>query len=89
MEISKHGKHLSVPTPQFASPSANEAAGETKSGGEIKRSVEAQPQRLLDRLQGNSEVRNRLLVEIKAKVQAGEYFQRAAVEKAAEQIVGR
>ena len=89
MEISKHGKHLSVPTPHFSSAGANEATAETKSGGEVKRSGEAQPQRLLERLQGNTEVRNRLLVEIKAKVQAGEYFQRAAVEKAAEQIVGR
>jgi hypothetical protein len=89
MEISKHGKHLNVPAPHFNSTAANEAAGEAKSGGEVKRAVETQPQRLLERLQGNSEVRNRLLVEIKAKVQAGEYFQRAAVEKAAEQIVGR
>ena len=89
MEISKHGKHLSVPPTHLNSTAANEAAGEAKSGGEIKRAAEIQTQSLIERLQGNSEVRNRLLVEIKAKVQAGEYFQRAAVAKAAEQIVGR
>ena len=88
MEISNHGKHLNVPAPHKLGVINSDVTTELKASEGVARSTEVQPQRLLTRLQGDAEVRNRLLVEIQSKVQSGEYFTRAAVERAAAQIVG-
>lgn len=86
MEI--HGKNLKVHAPHKTPAAPHGLAGEVKSGDGVERSEQVKPQRLLERLQGDAEVRNQLLVEIQAKLHAGEYGTRAAVERAAEQIVG-
>lgn len=86
MEISKHGKHVTAP-PHFQIPVPNTESGELKSAN-VGAKDETQSQRLLSKLQGDAEVRNRLLVEVQAKFQAGEYATRSAIEKAAQQILG-
>ena len=43
---------------------------------------------LLEKLKSGEAIRQQLVVEIQAKVQAGEYLTSAAAYKAAEQIVG-
>ena len=88
MEIHSHGKNLKVHYP--VKPGANESnvAPELKSGNGVDQTEQVKPQRLLERLQGDTEVRDRLLVEIQAKIHAGEYSTRVAAEKAAQQIVG-
>lgn len=88
MEIHNHGKILRIHTRSHSGVNGNQNAAESKSSEGVERSEEVKPQRLLERLKGNAEVRNRLLVEIQAKVQAGEYATRVAAERAAEQIVG-
>ena len=88
MEISKHGKHVGAQPHHLPASNANLESAETRGNGEIKQVEGSQSSRLLEKLQGNTEVRNRLLVEIQAKYLAGEYATRTAVEKAAEQIVG-
>jgi hypothetical protein len=85
MEISKHGKQI-IPSPHFQ-PVANTEPNEVRSA-EVKGIEEIQSQRLLKRLQGDVEVRNRLLVEVQAKYLAGEYATQSAIDKAAEQILG-
>ena len=88
MEIHNHGKNLKIHYP--VNPGANDSkvAPELKSAGGVDQSEQVNPHRLLERLRGDTEVRERLLVEIQAKIHAGEYSTRAAAEKAAQQIVG-
>ena len=88
MEIHNHGKNLKVHYP--VKPGANEpkVAPDLKSANGVDQSEQVKPQRLVERLRGETEVRERLLVEIQAKIHAGEYATRAAAEKAAQQIVG-
>lgn len=88
MEISTHGKHLNPPNPNLLA--ADVSVGKEVQARHSKLNqgvVESQTQRIIDRLQGNSDVRNRLLVEIKARVMAGEYQTRTAIERAAEQMI--
>jgi hypothetical protein len=87
MEIHNHGKILKSPFILKAGNSGNAAAGVSREAG-VEQTEQVQPARLIERLEGNDEVRNQKLVEIQAKVHAGEYSTRAAVERAAEQIVG-
>ena len=90
MEIHNHGKNLKVHFPTNAGANdAKVAAAELKAGNGVEQAEQVKPQRLLERLQGDTAVRERLLVEIQAKVHAGEYNTRAAAEQAAQQIVGR
>ena len=56
-------------------------------GQQLQAADEVKPSQLLERLEGDAKVRERLLVEIQAKVHAGEYMTRAAAEQAAQQIV--
>ena len=86
MEIHNHGKDLSVHFPANQT-GQKSPAGNVENGRGVERQEEAKPQRLLERLQGDAKVRERLLVEIKAKIHAGEYFTRAAAEEAAQNIV--
>lgn len=86
MEISKHGKHITT-TPHLQLSVTNTEGGEVRSAN-VGAKDETQSQRLLSKLQGDAEVRNRLLFEVQAKFQAGEYATRSAIEKAAEQILG-
>lgn len=83
MQINGHGKHIKVnpPQPNITGTSANDGVS---AGGEIE---QIKPQRLLERLQGDAKVREQLLVEVKAKVAAGEYATRAAAVETAQQIV--
>ena len=87
MEIHNHGKNLKVHFPPNQNARGNQAAGGVEAGNGVDRTEQVKPQRLLDRLEGDVKVRERLLVEIQAKVQAGEYFTRAAAVEAAQQIV--
>ncbi len=87
MEIHNHGKILKTPFILKAGLSGSEAGGVSREAG-IEQTEQVQPARLIERLRGDEEIRNRKLVEIQAKVHAGEYSTRAAVERAAEQIVG-
>lgn len=86
MEIHNHGKNLKVHFPPSPSAKGSHAAG-AEAGNSVDRNEPVKPQRLLERLEGDVKVRERLLVEIEAKIQAGEYFTRAAAVEAAEQIV--
>jgi hypothetical protein len=86
MEISKHGKNLNLPAPHFQMPVAT--SDSQMNAGEIKRTEGAQSQRLIQRMSSDASVRNRLMIEVQAKFLAGEYITRAAIEKAAEQILG-
>ena len=88
MEIHNHGKNLKVHFPTHAGAEPTRAAAEAKNGNGVDRTEQVKPQRLIERLQGNNEVRERLLVEIQARIHAGEYATRVAAEKAAQQIVG-
>lgn len=92
MEISNSNqlKHQKIPAPHLNLTSipggsepgsiANGNKGAIKSDTEIFRLVSA--------LNVDSSVRGQVLLEIKAKVMAGEYQTRAAIEKAAQQITG-
>lgn len=82
MEISNHG-----PKPQVRFTDANKGQTSARSLEGASGVEQTKPQRLLERLDGDAKVRERLLVEIKAKVHAGEYSTRAAAVEAAEQIV--
>jgi hypothetical protein len=84
MEI--HNQRNSL-RPHVKTSSAGLSANEVNSGGAVDRSADSQPQRLLEGLRGNAEVRERLLVEITAKVAAGEYNTRVAAEQAAQSLV--
>lgn len=88
MEIHNHGNILKLHSRDRAGVAGNRSATLTDTGNGVDSSAEVQPQRLIERLEGDAEVRNRLLVEIQAKIQAGEYLTRVAAERAAEQIVG-
>ncbi len=88
MEISYHGKHLNPSHPKMLGVSTfNGESVKVQQNGMNGDVGESQTQRLVDRLQGNSDVRNRLLVEVKAKVMSGEYITRAAIERAAERMI--
>ena len=87
MEIHNHGKNLKVHVPANPNAKSNQAAGRADSGNGVDRTEQVKPQRLLERLEGDVKVRERLLVEVEAKIQAGEYFTRAAAVEAAQQIV--
>lgn len=83
MEINGHGKPVKVnlPKPNITSTSAGEGVS---ASGEVEQS---KPQSLTERLQGDAKVREQLLVEVKAKIEAGEYATRAAAVETAQQIV--
>lgn len=84
MEIHNHGNNLNVHLPG----NQNAKAGNLEPGNGLDQTEQVKPQRLLEELHGDAKVRERLLVEIEAKIQAGEYFTRAAAVEAAQQIVG-
>ncbi len=88
MEIHNHGKNLKVHYPANPGASESKLASDLKSAKGVDQAEEVKPQRLLERLQGNLKVREQLLFEVKAKINAGEYVTRAAAEKAAQNIVG-
>lgn len=85
MEIHNHGKNLKVHFQEQTSP--RNATGGVGAENRVDQTEQVKPQRLLERLEGDVKVRERLLVEIQAKVQAGEYLTRAAAVEAAQQIV--
>jgi len=87
MEIHNHGKNLKVHFPANPNISSKPAAGGVEVGKGVDRTEQIKPLRLLDRLEGDVKVRERLLVEIEAKIQAGEYHTRAAAVEAAQQIL--
>jgi hypothetical protein len=84
MEIYNHGNN---PRDRFQINNSSPKPENVENGKEVDRSDEVKPSRLLERLEGDMNVRERLLVEIQAKVQAGEYSTRAAAESAAQNIV--
>jgi hypothetical protein len=86
MEIHNHGKNLKVHFPANPKANSNQAAGGGEAGKSVDRTEQIKPLRLLDRLEGDVKVRERLLVEIEAKIQAGDYFTRAAAVDAAQEI---
>jgi hypothetical protein len=85
MQINHHGKNSKVHLPQDHKPKSLQA-GEVKSGSGVDQTEQVKPQRLVDRFHGDAKVRERLLVEIEAKIQAGEYFTRSAAVEAAQEI---
>jgi hypothetical protein len=86
MEIHNHGKNLEVHF-QTKTSKPTSMAGGPEAGTGADRLEQVKPQGLLERLQGDTQVREQLLVEVKAKIAAGEYFTRSAAEEAARQIV--
>jgi len=86
MEIHNHGKNLKVHFPADQNASSKTAAGGLEAGKGVDRTEQIKPVRLLDRLEGDVKVRVRLLVEIEAKIQAGEYETRAAAVNTAQEI---
>ena len=82
MEINSHGNiKVELTKPETQSVRATDGVSEASEIEQIK------PQPLLERLQGDAKVREQLLVEVKAKIEAGEYATRAAAVEAAQQIV--
>lgn len=83
MEIHNHGQnsriHFQAKSPKSSTPA--------EGGSSVDRANDVQPKRLAERLEGDAKVRERLLVEVKAKFLAGEYATREAVEEAAQNIV--
>ncbi len=85
MEIHNHGNNIKAHFPKRVAPNdANVVSSEDK----VARSNIAEPRKLLSQVKSGETVRQQLIVEIKAKLQAGEYATRLAAEQAAEQIVG-
>ena len=84
MEIHNHGHE---PRIHHQPNKSSRSAGNVDGGQSVDRTEEVQPRRLLERLEGDAKVRERLLVEVKAKFHAGEYSTRAAIEEAAQNIV--
>ena len=87
MQINNHGKNSKVHLPQDHKPKSAPQAGDVKSGSGVDQSEQVKPQRLIDRLHGDAKVRERLMVEIEAKIQTGEYFTRSAAVEAAQGII--
>ena len=87
MEIHNHGNNLKVHYQANQNAKGSQAQGGVEAGNGVDRAEQVKPQRLLERLEGDAKVRERLLVEVKAQIQAGEYFTRSAAVEAAEQIV--
>jgi hypothetical protein len=83
MQINSHGKHIKATPPQPKVNGTNAGDGAV-AGGEVE---QVKPQRLLERLQGDAKVREQLLVEVKAKIAAGEYATREAAVETAQQII--
>jgi hypothetical protein len=83
VEIHNHGHNSRI---HFQAKSPKPAT-QVDGGNSVDRANEVQPKRLAERLEGDAKVRDRLLVEVKAKFLAGEYVTRAAVEEAAQNIV--
>ena len=88
MEIHNHGKNLKIHFPVQQAAQDSGRAGELKGKNEVARTSPTTPQGLLDQLESGDAVRQQLLVEIQAKIHAGEYNTRVAAEQAAAQIVG-
>ena len=84
MEIYNHGNN---PRDRFQINNSSPKPENVENGKEVDRSDEVKPSQLLERLEGDMNVRERLLVEIQAKVQAGENSTRAAAGSAAQNIV--
>ncbi len=88
MEIHNHGKNLKIHFPVKSAAQDSSPAAELNGKSEIARTSPTTPQGLLDQLESGDAVRQQLLVEIQAKIHAGEYNTRVAAENAAAQIVG-
>ena len=84
MEIHNHGNNSKI---QINSDKSNREVGGVEGESKVERSAPVGPQQLVERLEGDAAIRERLLVEVKAKVLAGEYLTRAAAEEAAQHIV--
>ena len=86
MEIHNPGNNLKIHyTPK---PAPQTDAVDRKADGAVEPKTHVSAQQVLDRLNSDDRLRQQLLVEVKAKVLAGEYLTRAAAEEAAQQIVG-
>ena len=86
MEIHNHGNNLKPHVPAAQNGQAKTPAGAP--GQNAQQTDAPNEQHLLEKLRSGDALRQQLLVEIQAKIQAGEYQTRAAALKAAEQIVG-
>lgn len=84
MEIHNHGNDHRL---HFRGNESARKPSQAGSESTVQPTDQVEPSRLVERLQGDAEVRERLLVEIQARVLAGEYMTRAAAEQAAQQIV--
>ena len=84
MEINNHSNASRI---HSQANSSSQPANNVDRSSETERSDEAHPSNLLERLEGDANVRERLLVEVKAKFQAGQYSTDAAIEQAARNIV--
>ena len=87
MEIHKHGKNLKVHFPVKPAAQNSGSANGLNREDKVARTNETQPKRLLQQLQSGETVRKQLLVEIQAKIQAGEYATRVAAEQSAADIL--
>ncbi len=86
MEIQNHGNNLKIHhSPQGPNRSATTGSRGAGASAPAERVSE---QQILERLESDNRLRKQLLVEVKAKVLAGEYATRAAAEEAARNIVG-
>jgi len=88
MEISNIGKNPQLPSPHFPLKQVD-AVGLKESQQVVvgRGETEGEISQLASSVKGDSEIRNRLLTEIKAKIMAGQYQTRSAVEKAAQNLI--
>ena len=87
MEIHNHGKNLKVHFPVKPTAQNPDSVQGLNKENQVARTNETNPKRLLQQLKSGEAVRKQLLVEIQAKIQAGEYATRAAAEQAAADIL--
>lgn len=88
MEIhNSHGNNLKVNFPTSQNAKTTNGAGGVEGGNTSNQVEQVKPQGLLNRLEGDVKAREQLLVEVQAKVQAGEYSTREAAVETAQRIV--
>lgn len=84
MEINNYGPKPNI---QFQPNTPGQTTGNVGNNQAVNGTNDVQPARLLERLEGDVQVRQQRIAEVEVKFQAGEFSTRAAVEEAAQNII--
>ena len=88
MEIHNHGNNLKVHFPVNSGADNVDSAQTSNEKSGVAKPTATNTSQLTEQIKSGEALRKQLLVEIQAKVHAGEYQTRAAAEEAAARIVG-